>query len=166
MRDDGDFTAYTEARWPTLVRTLVLLGSPTPEAVDIAERTLARCRLEWRSIREAGDLDVEVYAELLDERGRTLTQAAAAADARPEPRSEPAPGDVGRSDAAVLLEELLASLDRLEVGDRCAVVLRHGAGLSAVQVAEALGGHPEEIERRVATARAVLDPERLVQRCR
>src|SRR6476660_9809900 len=112
MRDDGDFTAYAEARWPTLVRCLVLLGSETSEAAEVAEAALARCRQDWRSIRQAGDIDVEVYAELLDVRAER-----ARAEQGPAATPHPAPGaaDPGPqpSDAALLLGALLDALDRL-----------------------------------------------------
>ena len=42
MRDDGDFSAYADARWPAIIRTLVLLG--TPAAVEVATGALARLR--------------------------------------------------------------------------------------------------------------------------
>lgn len=158
MRDDGDFAAYAEARWPTLVRTLVLLGSPVHEAVGVAERTLVRCLLEWREIGAAGDIDVEVYAEMLDERARTLAEGSPGAPVEPDPARDP-------SDAALLLEALGEQLDRLGPADRCAVVLRHGAGLSMLQVAEALDVEQVEVEERLAGVLAVLDAESLVQRC-
>jgi len=161
MRDDGDFTAYAEARWPTLVRTLVLLGSPLSEAVEVAERTLAGCLLNWHALREAGDIDVEVYAELLHERSRALEQ-----DPQPVSGVPVTDPDPDRSDAAMLLEALGDALDRLEPADRCAVVLRHGAGLSAVQVAEALHVDQVEVEGRLARGLAELDAASLVQRCR
>jgi len=171
MRDDGDFTAYAEARWPALVRTAVWLGAPTVLAADLAEGALARCRLDWRAIRDAEDIDVEVYAELLEERARVLAETgpSAAAETRSEaspvaPR--PAAPDGDRSDAALLLEALLDALDRLDPAHRGAVVLRHGAGLSTDQVAAVLEVDPSEVERRLTWARTVLDPERLVQRCR
>ena len=166
MRDDGDFDAYAEARWPTLVRTTVLLGSALEEAVEIAGRTMAGCRLQWRTIRQAGDIDVEVYAELLEERSRALGERGPGPTDHPGVAVEADRPAVDRSDAEELLDALGQALDRLEPVDRCAVVLRHGAGLSELQVAEVLRLDPLEVEERLASATVELDPEGLVQRCR
>jgi len=159
MRDDGDFTAYAEARWPALVRTLVLLGRPQGEAVEVAERTLARCRLEWRVVGESVDVDVEVYTELLDQAARAGDEAGPRTDAPPPDRGEP-------SGAEPLLEALCEALGRLDAAGRRAVVLRHGAGLSPVQVAEVLHADPAEVEGRLAAAAVTLDAPSLVQQCR
>lgn len=172
MRDDGDFTAYVEARWPALVRCLVLLGSPVDEAVEVAERALARCWLDWRAIRTAEDIDVEVYSVLLAQ--RTRIEEAAPAVAEPAgasrgrgPFSKPGPVVTARPiDAVLLLDALLAALDRLRPDVRSAVVLRHAAGLSIMQVAEVLRVDPLEVEERDSAAIAELDPEGLVRQCR
>ena len=165
MRDDGDFTAYAEARWPMLVRSVVLLGSPAPEAAEVAEAALARCRLAWRAIRDAGDIDVEVYAELLAERARALAQPRSDQVARPGRGPVDGVPDADPSDAAVLLESLLVALARLDPVARCAVVLRHGAGLSTLQAAEILQVEPFEVEQLLASSLAEL-PDGLVRQCR
>ena len=68
MRDDGDFSAYAVARWPSLVRALVLLGSSPDEAHDLARTVLARLRSDWRHRDELGDLDEHTAATLLEYR--------------------------------------------------------------------------------------------------
>ena len=182
MQDDADFTAYVEARWSALVRTLVLLGSTSTEATSVAERALASCYLRWRTISAADDIDVQVYGEvyagLLAARAGAADRGADRAAGREadggtdRPTGPPAeraadlpaagPGPVAGTapaDAVLLLDSLLAALDRLDGPDRAAVVLQHGAGLTAVQVAEVLEADPFEVEQRAASAVGALDVE-------
>lgn len=70
MRDDADFSAYAVARWPSLVRILVLLGSPPDEAHHLARTALARLRSDWRYRDELGDLDEHTAQTLLECRAR------------------------------------------------------------------------------------------------
>ena len=55
--DDADFEAYLAARWPTLVRSLVLIGLPPAEAEDVVVTGLARCRTAWRRLQDVDDVD-------------------------------------------------------------------------------------------------------------
>jgi hypothetical protein len=64
MRADADFMVYVAARWPTLVKQAVLLGSAPEEAPDVATEALSRVRSDWgRAIRE-DDVDRLVQDEL------------------------------------------------------------------------------------------------------
>ncbi|NYD42195.1 hypothetical protein [Nocardioides panaciterrulae] len=161
MREDADFTDYVEARWPTLVRTLVLLGRTPAGACRVAERSLASCQLRWRTIRTADDIDVrvygEAYAELLAARRRPAADIDGADEA--DASGPPEAAAAAPADAVLVLESLLAALDRLAEPDRVAVVLQHGAGLGAVQVAELLEVDPFEVEQRVDSAVTALDVE-------
>src|SRR3954454_715755 len=65
MRDDGDFAAYLAARWPFLVRSLVLLGCSPAEAEELARAGLARCYASWERVRRADDVDVHVHRAVL-----------------------------------------------------------------------------------------------------
>ena len=60
-RDDHEFAAYLAARWPLLVRTLVLLEVLTRTAHELAVDADYRLR---------GDLDVEVGSLPPDERAQ------------------------------------------------------------------------------------------------
>ncbi len=66
MRNDADFAAYLAARWPFLVRSLVLIGCPQAEAEDVVQAGLARCHDSWDKVREDDDIDVFVYRTVLD----------------------------------------------------------------------------------------------------
>ena len=63
--DDTDFAAYLAARWPFLVRTLVLLGCGQQEAEQVAQTGLARCYRDWERVRRSDDVDAYVYATVL-----------------------------------------------------------------------------------------------------
>lgn len=65
MRDEDDFSAYAVARWPSLVRVLVLLGTPPEEAPALAYAALGRLRTDWRHRDELGDLDEHTALTLL-----------------------------------------------------------------------------------------------------
>lgn len=62
---DEDFTRYVGARWPSLVRTLVLVGCPADLAPDVVTTGLARCRRGWREAAERDDLEVVVHRSVL-----------------------------------------------------------------------------------------------------
>ena len=64
MRADDDLIAFVGARWPSLLRTLVLLGCPPGEAPDVVTDALSRCRRGWDDVRRNGDVDRLVQDEL------------------------------------------------------------------------------------------------------
>ena len=66
MRPEGDFAAYLAARWPVLVRMLVLLGGRPEEAEDAVRSGLARDYLDWARICGGDDPDVYVYRSVLE----------------------------------------------------------------------------------------------------
>ena len=154
MRFDRDFAAYLQARWPTLVRSLVLLGCSQSEAEEVAQEGLARCYLDWGRVREAGDIDVQVYREVLDrlEHARRQEEGAVA-----DPVAEPVSADGAPSDAVLLRYALEEALDRLPEDQRSVVVLRFAAGLSELQVSDLLDLPLEEVDARLAAGLTALD---------
>ena len=161
MRHDGDFAAYAAARWPAIVRSLVLLGCPQPEAEEIARQGFARCYLAWGRVRESDDIDVRVYREVLDCRDRARGRTAVADPAASDPSvAEPARVDrvAGDPTDAVLVRHALEqALGRLPDEDRSVVVLRFAAGLSEVQVSELLELTTDEVGSRLSAAITELD---------
>ena len=123
MRSDGDFHGYVAARWPALVRTVVLLGCPVELAPDVVAAGLGSCRRDWRVATEQGDVDV------------------ARAPGRRRGLGRAAPGHlVGRAaPGRVLAGPDLSDLDRLTPDVRAGLVLRRFADLDAAQ-AEAVAG--------------------------
>jgi len=70
VSDGSDFAAFVVARWPALVRSLVLLGH-VPEAADeAAVAGLARCHPSWDRVRDDGDVDAHVYRAVLEQVAR------------------------------------------------------------------------------------------------
>ena len=152
MGDGADFASYMVARWPAVVRTVVLLGSPPDEAEADAREGLARCVPGWDRARREGDVDVWVYRTVLEARGR-----ASAADP-PDGAAVVDPTIVDLEDREELLRGLVAALDRLSPEEREPVVLRFVAELDTGQVADVLGVGYDVVEQRTASAVAALDP--------
>ena len=92
------------ARWPAVVRTLVLLGSPPDEAEVDAREGLTRCLPGWDRARREGDVDVWVYRTVLEARGR-----ASGADP-PDGAAVVDPTIVDLEDRLELLSALVAAL--------------------------------------------------------
>lgn len=119
MPPDSDFAAYVAARWPSLVRVVVLLGVRPDVAEEVVRAALARCHASWERVRRTDDLDAHVHRQVLD-RWRLA-------------RRRPVPGGLGDLDPAV--EQ---ALDRLTPEHRAALVLRSVGGLDEAQVAAVL----------------------------
>ena len=152
MRNDADFAAYLAARWPFVVRTLVLVGCPQGEAEDVARAALARCYEAWDEVLEADDVDVVVYRTVLDGWHRAQRRRRGGAGRRPAPITsvDPLP-------AVLLRRALEAELAGLAPEDREALVLRFGADLSDVQVAEVLEVPLATVRERVARSLRSID---------
>ncbi|MCW2850577.1 MAG: hypothetical protein JWM84_241 [Nocardioides sp.] len=143
MRGDGDLAAYAAARWPSMVRTLVLLGVAPHRAPYVGQGVLARLRDDWRHRDDLGDLDSHTFAVLLEAWRREPDDApGAAAD------PDLAPGDPD-------WPELQRRLDLLPVQHRAAAVLGAATDLSADQVEAVLGSAapaPDDLHEPLARA--------------
>lgn len=146
--EDADFAAYVAARWPFLVRSLVLTGLPPAEAEDVAVTGLARCRSGWHGMREVDDVDAQVYGTVYDGRPRSFTPVPVA------PVDHP-------TDADELCQQLSAQLVELPAEQREAVVLRFAGGLDEAQVADVLDVPVGAVGGRVAQALASIEPAAL-----
>lgn len=147
-RDDADFAAYTAARWPFLVRTLVLLGASPAEAAALAQTGLAHCYLSWDRLRQEDDIDVNVYGAVL--RGWHRSRRTAP---EPEPRAvvdEP-------TDQLLLRWALEDQLAGLAPEHREVLVLRFATGLAEEQVADLLELSVPALVGAVARALAQID---------
>jgi DNA-directed RNA polymerase specialized sigma24 family protein len=154
MRNDADFAAYFTARWPLLVRTLVLLGSARREAEELARTGLAHCYAEWDRVLEADDVDAHVYRAVLECWHKALSHRGR--EEAPEVLLE---ADTGGdlSDQVLLRQALQAQLGRLDAEHREPVVLRFVADLTERQVAEVLDVPVGTVRSRVSSALADLD---------
>jgi len=136
MRPAEEFAAWMAARWPTLVRTVVLLGHPQPEAEQVAREALARVLPSWARERKEGDVDLLVLRAALEEHERVLRHRDERATDQPLDDPELPPGLEGRLERRRELEQHLATLTEPE---RARTVLRHVAGLTDEEVDDVLG---------------------------
>jgi len=136
MRRGSEFATWLAARWPALVRTLVFLGHPQPEAEQVAREAVARMLPAWERERRDGDVDLLAYRALLDERDRELRRRDDHADEPPvdEPDLPPA-----LADRLELRHELEAHLATLPDPERVRAVLVHVAGLTDEEVDDVVG---------------------------
>ena len=137
MSDGSDFASFVVARWPTLVRSLVLLGHEREVAEEAAEAGLARCQPGWNRIAGAGDVDAHAYRVVLDQLERGHLRHGTGSDG-----PTPAVFDAmlpDRSERLELLAELESALESLPAEQRTVLVLRYSAGLDPDQVAAVLG---------------------------
>jgi RNA polymerase sigma-70 factor (sigma-E family) len=149
MTDHDGFDAYMAARWPTLVRSLVLLGCSPHEAEDIVQTGLVRCLTSWDRVRRADDPDAYVY--------RTVLNCWAKSRRRRwwgEQPTEQLPDAISDdpADTALLRRTVVAALGRLSPDHRTVLVLRFVADLTEVQVAATLGVPVGTVKSRVARA--------------
>ena len=150
MTADEEFTQYVGARWPTLVRTAILLGCSPPEAEDVVQTALIRCYASWDKVRRAADRDAYVYRVLVnchtDSRRRRWWSEHPTAEVPDQPISEDAPAAYDLADA------VSRALDGLSEPNRAVVVLRYYAHLSEQHTATALGIAAGTVKSRLSRA--------------
>lgn len=156
MRDDADFAGYLAARWPSLVRSLVLIGCPRGEAEALVVAGLVRCYPSYDRVRETEDIDVHVYGTVLDGWHRRLRHGDL-------PVEQPVVEE--ETDEVLLRREIEAELGSLSPEQREQVVLRYVAELSDEQVADVLerptGGERtrfSEVDFRIARETIAVSP--------
>jgi DNA-directed RNA polymerase specialized sigma24 family protein len=137
VSDGSDFASFVVARWPVLVRTLVLLGHEPARADEAVVAGLARCQPSWDRVRDEGDVDAHVYRVVLDQADRGEHEQRADHDLDPPPLLDPVLSD--RSERVELLAALEAALAKLPMEERTVLVLRFAADLEPDQVAVVLG---------------------------
>jgi RNA polymerase sigma-70 factor (sigma-E family) len=153
--DDADFAAYMAARWPFLVRSLVLIGCPRHEVEDVVQTGLARCYAAWDRVREADDMDAYVYRTVLDGWRRSHRRRWwGEVPAETLPEVVPAE-DV--TDLVLLRQALEAQLAGLTPEHREVLVLRFVADLTEVQVSDVLDVPVGTVKTRVSQALAGID---------
>ena len=146
-----DFSEYVAARRTSLVRSVVLLGCPQPDAEDVVQTALLRCYRSWRRVQRADQPDAYVYRVLVN----TLT------DARnrrwngelPTETLPDRPGDEGDATVGLGVRRALAAMRREH---REVLVLRYYADLSERETADVLRIPPGTVKSRTSRALAAL----------
>ena len=155
MRDDADFAAYMAARWPFLVRSLVLIGCPRHEAEDVAQTGLARCYASWDRVRKADDIDAYVYRTVLNCWRKSHKRKWWGEAPTPVLPETVVVEDV--TDRVLLRQALEVELARLTPEHREVLVLRFVGDLSESQVADVLDVPIGTVKSRVARALSQID---------
>jgi DNA-directed RNA polymerase specialized sigma24 family protein len=135
VSDGSDFASFVVARWPALVRSLILLGLDSATAEEAAVAGLARCHPSWDRVRNEADVDAYVYRVVLEQVNRPHKRDSGP-DVEPRALLDPLMSD--RSERVELLTALETALARLEPEVRTVMVLRFAADLEADQVADVL----------------------------
>jgi RNA polymerase sigma factor (sigma-70 family) len=159
---DRDFSSYMVARWPGLVRTLVLLGCRYADADRVARETFVRCHDSWAKDRDSDDIDVHVYRVVMERLERLRKRARP--DQTADEQEPPLLLDPNQSDPAqrlALRRALEQSLDQVSPEERTVLVLRFVAELTEVQVADVLDVPVFQVQARQATGLSRLDLEAL-----
>lgn len=122
---EDDFTGYVGARWPALVRSVVLMGCPVDLAPDVVTTGLGRCRRGWREAAEHDDLEVVVHRAVLEAWGERLRGTWWGGLRPPKADEWPLPD--------------LSALDRLTPEVRAGLVLRRYSSLDPAQAVAVAG---------------------------
>ena len=144
-----DFSEYVTARWPTLVRSAVLLGCTPPEAEDLVQTALERCLVKWNRVRAADDRDAYVHRVLINcfhSSRRRLWHGERPFAVLPEHADVDPTAGIDETDA------VMRALDGLPDDQRTAVVLRYYAHLTELQMATVLGVAAGTVKSRLSRA--------------
>lgn len=145
-----EFSDYVAARRTSLVRAVVLLGCPQPDAEDVVQSALLKAYRHWRRVERAEEPEAYVYAIVVN----TLRDARARKWHGELPTSHLPETPVDRDvTIGIAVRRALADLsdDHREV-----LVLRFYAGLSERETATALGVASGTVKSRTSRALAAL----------
>ena len=134
---DAEFTAYLNARQPSLLRTAYLLTGDRHQAEDILQTSLAKLYLAWDKVNDRGSVDAYVRRIMVNENNslwrRPWKRREYATEVLPEGEPHHDQYDEGLGAA---LWEVVQSLPPKA---RAVVVLRYYEQLSEAETADVLG---------------------------
>jgi RNA polymerase sigma-70 factor (sigma-E family) len=134
---DAEFTAYLEARQPSLLRTAYLLTGDRHQAEDVLQTSLAKLYLAWNKVNDRSSVDAYVRRIMVNENNslwrRGWKKREYAAEVLPEGDPHHDAYDEGLGSA---LWEVVQSLPPKA---RAVVVLRYYEQLSEAETADVLG---------------------------
>ena len=148
--DTDDYVAFVAARWPALVRSVMLLGATRPEAEDVVQTALESCLRSWRRVRAVDDLDAYVYRSVVNAFAKSRKRRWWGE--RPTERLPESAVAAPELDRATTSPTVLAALRRLTPEHREVLVLRFFADLSEQQVAATLAIPAGTVKSRTSRA--------------
>ena len=150
---DADFTAYMEARKPSLLRTAYLLTGDRHAAEDLVQVSLAKLYLAWDRVQDRGSIDGYVRRIMVNENNslwrRGWKKREYATESMPETWANDEYDEGTR--AAVW-----AAVQTLPKKARAVVVLRYYEQLSEAETAEVLGISVGTVKSQASRALAAL----------
>ena len=151
---DAEFSAYMQARQPSLLRTAYLLTGDRHTAEDLVQTALAKLYLAWDKVHQRDSIDAYVRRILVNEHNslwrRGWKKREYAAEKVPETGHVVDRYDDGQSSA---LWEIVQTLPRRA---RAVVVLRYYEDLSEAEIADALGISVGTVKSQASRALATL----------
>ncbi len=134
---DAEFTAYLNARQPSLLRTAYLLTGDRHQAEDVLQTSLAKLYLAWHKVNDRNSVDAYVRRIMVNENNslwrRGWKKREYAAEQLPEGDPHHDAYDEGLSTA------LWAVVQTLPPKARAVVVLRYYEQMSEAETADVLG---------------------------
>ena len=150
---DADFTAYMQARKPSLLRTAYLLTGDRHSAEDLVQVSLAKLYLAWDRVQDRGSIDGYVRRIMVNEHNslwrRGWKKREFATETMPETSSHDE-YDEGTRGA------LWDAVQTLPKKARAVVVLRYYEQLSEAETAEILGISVGTVKSQASRALATL----------
>ncbi len=150
---DAEFSAYMEARQPSLLRTAYLLTGDRHTAEDLVQTALAKLYLSWHKVQKRDSVDAYVRRILVNEHNslwrRGWKRREHATDEMPESAHTDS-YDEGQRGA---LWEVVQTLPRKA---RAVVVLRYYEQLSEAETADVLGISVGTVKSQSSRALAAL----------
>ena len=150
---DADFSAYMQARQPSLLRTAYLLTGDRHTAEDLVQAAFAKLYLSWEKVQQRDSIDGYVRRILDNEHNSLWRRAWKKREHATEVMPETAHHDeydegLGR--------DLWAAVQTLPRKARAVVVLRYYEELSEAETADALGISVGTVKSQASRALATL----------
>lgn len=150
---DAEFSAYMQARQPTLLRTAFLLTGNQHTAEDIVQSALAKLYLAWDKVQKRESLDGYVRRIVVNEANSLWRRPWA----RRESATEVLP-DHGANDSYDdgLADRVWSAVCTLPKRQRAVIVLRYYEQLSEAEIAATLGISTGTVKSQASRAIAAL----------
>jgi RNA polymerase sigma-70 factor (sigma-E family) len=150
---DAEFSAYMQARQPSLMRTAYLLTGDRHTAEDVVQAAFAKLYLSWDKVQKRDSIDGYVRRIMVNEHNSLWRRAWK----KREHAAEEVP-DTAHHDAydEGLNDDLWAAVQTLPRKARAVVVLRYYEELSEAETAAVLGISVGTVKSQASRALATL----------